>query len=99
MCNEKLVRNSENTGFGCIYYNTVLIHSFVAIGSPDTLIRKYCDMQQQLVLLTERSGNLQTSLAIADSKLDSESRELVDIKAELAMEKANSKIKNEQCQK
>ena len=74
-------------------------HSFVVIGSPDTLIRKYCDMQQQLVLLTERAGNLHTSLSIAENKLDSVSRELVDTKAELALEKTNGKIKNEQCQK
>ena len=77
----------------------MLIHSYVAIGSPDTLIRKYCDMQQQLVLLTERSGDLQTSLTIAETKLETVSRELVETKAELALEKTNSRIKNEQCQK
>ncbi|KAI6653598.1 Mitotic spindle assembly checkpoint protein MAD1 [Oopsacas minuta] len=71
----------------------------MGFGSPDTLIRKYCDMQQQLVLLTEKSGDLQTTLTISESRLASVSRELCEVKSELAIEKANCNIKNEQCQK
>lgn len=69
------------------------------LGTPDTLIRKYCDMQQQLLLLTDKSADLQTTLSITESRLDSVVRELCEVKSELAVERTNNKIKNEQCQK
>ena len=51
------------------------------------------------MLLTEKTGYLQAMLSGAEIKLDSVSRELVDVKSELAVEKTNLKIKTEQCQK
>eukprot|EP00800_Vazella_pourtalesii_P000813 TRINITY_DN1069_c0_g2_i1.p2 TRINITY_DN1069_c0_g2~~TRINITY_DN1069_c0_g2_i1.p2 ORF type:complete len:534 (+),score=134.49 TRINITY_DN1069_c0_g2_i1:2015-3616(+) len=71
----------------------------MGFGTPDTLIRKYCDMQQQLLLLTDKSADLQTTLSITESRLDSVVRELCEVKSELAVERTNNKIKNEQCQK